>query len=302
MILLCFFPHTVIRYMPSPKNLLLSRWQEHRKRTFRLLPEWRLTSIEQARHYVNERGFIFFWPVKGVDLPSLWVATAGDRPVPNEHDDPGHITWDWKDQALGKRWWYYAKVLRRKATLISLEILPYFYALSENYGDMAHDHLEAYEAGRLTIAARNIYEALLREGALDSLSLRRASGLSRARDSEWQRALEDLQADFKILPVGIAQAGAWHYAFIYDLTLRHYPQLAALARPIGEAEARRRLLKVYLESVGAVPPTMAQKLFGWSPPIFQRTVRSLIEQGEICYALHPQRAEEWLALPSLGED
>ncbi|MBK9210977.1 MAG: hypothetical protein IPL71_22930 [Anaerolineales bacterium] len=43
--------------------------------------------------------FIYFWPIKGIDLPSLWTAVAGDRPVADKHDDPGHITWGWKDNA-----------------------------------------------------------------------------------------------------------------------------------------------------------------------------------------------------------
>jgi hypothetical protein len=36
--------------------------------------------------------------------------------VPNDHDDPGQITWRWKDDKLGKNIWYYGKILRRKAT------------------------------------------------------------------------------------------------------------------------------------------------------------------------------------------
>ena len=88
-----------------------------------------LATVEQAIKFVQERGFVFFWPIKGIDFPSLWTAVAGNRPVANEHDDPGHVTWGWKDQMLGKRQWYYAKMLRKKATLISLEVAPFFYAL-----------------------------------------------------------------------------------------------------------------------------------------------------------------------------
>ena len=124
---------------------------------------------------------MFFWPIKGIDLPSLWTAVAGDRPVPDKHDDPGHVTWGWKDDALPKRIWYYAKVLRRKATMISLETAPYFYALSENYGSFEEDHLVAYEQGHLTLAARNVYEALLTSGPLDSISLRKAGRMAGPR-------------------------------------------------------------------------------------------------------------------------
>jgi len=109
------------------------------------LPTRRLATVEQAIKFVQERGFVFFWPIKGIEFPSLWTAVAGDRPVANEHDDPGHVTWGWKDQMLGKREWYYAKMLRKKATLVSLEVAPYFYALTENYGDPEQDYLIQYE-------------------------------------------------------------------------------------------------------------------------------------------------------------
>ena len=101
----------------------------------------------QAVDFVNQRGFVYFWPIKGVTLPSLWAAVAGERPVPNEHDDPGHVTWGWKDELLGARRWYYAKVLRKKATFIALDVVPNFYALSENYGEPEQDYLLQYQEG-----------------------------------------------------------------------------------------------------------------------------------------------------------
>src|SRR3990172_5888240 len=113
----------------------------YRAGTFRLTPGMRLASRDEAVEYVKQRGFIYFWPIRGVLLPSLWVATAGDRPVADAHDDPGHITWRWKDSLLGSREWYYAKVLRRKATMISQSVAPYFYALSQNYGSPEDDYL-----------------------------------------------------------------------------------------------------------------------------------------------------------------
>ena len=107
----------------------LDRVQAYRRKTFHLPPARPLASQSQAQKFVDRRGFIFFWPIKGVELPSLWTAVAGDRPVADAHDDPGHVTWGWKDDALPKRIWYYAKVLQRKATVISLDTAPFFYAL-----------------------------------------------------------------------------------------------------------------------------------------------------------------------------
>lgn len=281
--------------------LHLMKLNTHRSQTFNLPPSKPLVSPSQALRFVNKRGFIFFWPISGVDLPSLWSAVAGNRPVADAHDDPAHITWRWKDNALGKKIWYYAKVLRRKATIISLEVAPYFYALSENYGAPAEDYLVAYEEGRLPQAAKQIYEALLKEGALNTIDLRRAAKLTRARESEFNKALEMLQADFKILPIGVAEAGAWKYSFIYEIVSRHYPDLPERARNIGEGAARAKLLELYFQSVGAARERDALKLFGWGKELVGRAVRGLIEKQLLIECEHPDFHETWLALPHLVE-
>jgi uncharacterized protein YcaQ len=219
--------------------------------------------------------------------------------VAEAHDDPGHVTWGWKDDALPKRIWYYAKVLRRKATVISLEAAPFFYALSQNFGSFTDDHLIAYEQGHLTLAARNIYDALLTAGPLDSIALRKAARMSGARDSEWNRALEDLQMDFKILPVAVAEAGSWRYAFVYDIAARHYPELPGKARSISESKARQTLLALYLESAGICREGDAKKLFGWSAELLARALAPLLREGQVVEAEHPGESGNWLALSAL---
>lgn len=284
--------------MPS---LDLDQLSLYRAKTFHLPPAPRISTPEAALDWVNQRGFVYFWPIKGIDLPSLWTTVAGDRPVADAHDDPGHITWGWKDSALGKRQWYYAKILRRKATIISLEIAPYFYALSDNYGSPEEDHIIAYQEGRLTLEAKQVYDAILDNGPLNTLDLRREARLaSKASDSVFNRALEVLQADFKILPVGVAEAGAWRYAFIYDLAARHYPDLPEKARAIGEAEARTRLLELYFASVGAAQLRDVTRLFGWGNELSLRALKRLINGGQVTGSV--QRADkpgEWYALTSL---
>ncbi|MFZ5919460.1 MAG: AlkZ-related protein [Chloroflexota bacterium] len=277
-------------------TLDLDQLKAYRAGTFGLLPSRRVSTPEEARAFVDERGFVFFWPISSVDFPSLWAAVAGDRPVPNEHDDPGHVTWRWKDDALDKRIWYYAKVLRRKATMISLEFAPYFYALSENYGSPEEDYLIAYREGRLPQSAKLVYEAILDKGPLNTIDLRREAKLVNARDAEFNKALELLQSDFKILPIGIAEAGAWRYAFIYEITARYYPELPEQARMIGEAQAREKLLDLYFKAVGAAQLRDANKLFRWGNTLTERTARRLAAQGKLAGGLaHPQFRGEWFS-------
>jgi hypothetical protein len=281
-------------------TLNLEKLKTHRAQTFNLPPHKALTSPSQALDFVNARGFIYFWPIKGLDYPSLWTAVAGDRPVPNKHDDPGHVTWGWKDDALDKRIWYYAKVLRRKATIISMDVAPFFYALTENYGDFKEDYLIPYEDGRLPQGAKQVYETILDNGPLHTIDLRRMARMSNAKDSEFNKALEVLQSDFKILPIGVAQAGSWKYAFIYEITARYYPDLPEQARYIGEAEAREKLLKLYFQSVGAAQMRDVNKMFRWGKVLTERAIKRLVAEGFLVGAVSREdKSGDWLVLADL---
>lgn len=285
----------------SMATIPLKHLQAWRAETYRSRPGLSLHTQEEAIDFVNERGFIYFWPIKDIELPSLWVAVAGDRPVAEAHDDPGHVTWGWKDALLGARRWYYAKVLRKRSTLISLGMAPYFYALTENYGSPEEDYLIQYEQGRLTQEAKQVFEALLREGPLDTVALRRAARLtSHESDSRFNSALADLQADFKILPVGVAEAGAWRYAFIYEIVPRHFPQLPEQARFIQETDARRRLAASYLGSVGACRLQDLVKLFGWTRAEAETALEGPVRRGElVAEAQIEGEAGDWYCLPEL---
>jgi hypothetical protein len=275
--------------------------KQYRTQTFRTTNGQRITTKEQAIKFVNDRGFVYFWPIKGVVLPSLWVAVAGDRPVANAHDDPGHVTWRWKDSLLGNNAWYYAKILRKKATMVSFEVVPYFYALSKNYGSLEDDYLTLYEQGRLTQEAKSVYETLLEKGALDTIELRRETHLtSKTSDSRFDRAMAELQSDFKILPVGVTQSGGWRYAFAYEIVQRHYPDMSQKAQNISESEARQKLSELYFCSVGAARSKDLVRLFRWSRIHVEQSVEELTKQGLIkrCFESENQ-PDEWFVLTEL---
>lgn len=259
-------------------------------------PGRHLKSLDEAVDYVKERGFVYFWPIKGINLPSLWTAVVGNRPVADAHDDPGHVTWGWKDQMLGGQAWYYAKVLRKKSTMISLDVAPYFYALTENYGSPEEDYLTTYEQGRMTQEARLVYEAILDEGPIDTVALRRKTHMtSKSSDSRFTRAMTALQADFKIIPVAVTESGAWRYAFAYDIVARQYPELPERARFISENQARTRLIDLYLRSVGAAQFRDIVKLFQWRSKAVEKALGDLAQDGLVNSGLRIEKLTgEWI--------
>ena len=260
---------------------------EVRQARYRRRMDLRVTTQEQAIEFVNDVGFCFLFPIQQVEMPSLWDAIAG-RVVKTYSSHSGYEierTWGWKDDSLNKKQWYYGKLIRHKATLVSLDFLPNFYALSENYGDYERDYLDEYREGRLSAEAKAIYEALLKNGALDAVRLRREAHLSSdANKARFEKALTELQIGLKVLPVGIAEAGAWRYAFIYEALPRWLPDVPERARDIGRGQARRAILDQYLRNVIATTLPIAARVFGWPLDETRRIAETLAQEGRVSLA------------------
>ena len=182
---------------------------------------------------------------------------------------------------LDKRQWYYGKLLRGKATIVSLKTIPYFYALSDRVGDL-DDYTLAYDEGNLTWEEKSIGDALLKHGALNTIELRRQSQLaSRSAKSRFERALSSLQRGLWVIPTGISEAGAWKYAFRYELFDRWLPNVVENARSISIAEAYKELTSHYLDSVGAADVKAIAKLFRWRSKDVRQALTSLADEQRV---------------------
>ncbi|HOG46141.1 MAG TPA: hypothetical protein PLJ35_16885 [Anaerolineae bacterium] len=251
-------------------------------------PELRLQTEEQALAFIDRVGFCFLFAAKGLAMPTLWEAICGAaRPVPQRHDDADlGRAWEWKDTLPSRKACFYGKLLRKTPTLIALPYLPHFYALSTNYGEL-DDYLEEYAEGRLSAEAKWVYEALLNGGPQSTTRLRKTAGLEgKANMLRFDRALAELQAGLKIVKVGISDANAWGYCYVYDLLLRQYPDVAAQARGIASVQAEDALALKYLESAVCVTAGELARLFGWEPWRIERLVARLAAAGAISSDVH----------------
>jgi hypothetical protein len=244
----------------TPEQVMNYRDQRYRRRK-----GLRLRNSRQALGFINDVGFCWLFPAKDAEMPTLWEAICGEsRPIPIQHDDQalGHA-WDWKDELPSRGLVFYGKLLRAKPTLVSLELLPDFYALSENYGDI-EDYLIEYQEGRLSDEARRVYEALLRHGAMPTSHLRRHAGLEgKSSALRFDRAIRELQLGLKIVKTGISDANSWGYCYVYDVLLRRFPELPARAGAIHSNDAMRVLLRTYLRNVGTASERSVARIFSW---------------------------------------
>lgn len=82
------------------------------------------------------------------------------------------------------------------------------------------------------------------------------------------------------MPVGVAEAGAWNYAFMYEIVQRHWPDLPARARAIRRSEARWALVSRYIDNVVAIDRGMVERVFhvmNWTKSEWEHTFDALLD-------------------------
>jgi hypothetical protein len=284
------------------RTFLAEQVQTARDRRYRRLPALRLADEQDAVQFLDDVGLCLLFSAKSIELPTLWGAICGgDRPVPLHHDDYElGLAWRWKDTIPARREVLYGKFLKNRPVFISLDLVPSFYALSDNYGE-PDDYLEAYRAGRMSDEARRVYEALLDRGPLSTSELRQAAGItSKGAGKYFDRAITELQMGFQIVKSGISDANRWKYCYVYDLFIRHFPEQVAEARQITQDAASLSILSRYLQAVLAARPADVGRLLGWDNWRLERAIRLATETGQLIAGVQVEGlAGEHLAHPTL---
>lgn len=247
-------------------TLSLVELEERRDRSYHRTADTRVHNEAQALAFVNEIGFCFLFHDQETEIPTFIGAISGcRRDYLNDHYDADiGRAWEWKDSLPVRGEIYYGKQLRSKPTLISLELLPCFYALTPNYGEL-DDYLQEYAEGTFTQDAKAVYEALLLHGAQPTTHLRRLAGLGGggAIARRFERAITELQVGMKIVKVGISDVSRWGYAYVYDVFLRRFPDVPAAARVFSRDRAMEIILLRHLQNVIAESEPGLKRLFRW---------------------------------------
>ncbi len=124
-----------------------------------------------------------------------------DSPVKWHTGDPETDPWEWRMRVLEERRDIaYSKLFFRTGGYIVKEWYPYFYAVRRQ----GETFDEAYENGTVSRTAKRIY-ALASDGPLAIHEIKRLGGFDRADNTEFERALVELQTGMFLTICGRAQ-------------------------------------------------------------------------------------------------
>ena len=250
---------------------------------------FRVRTQNQALRFIQTVGYCYAFTQGPGHLPSLFevLDTRSD-------DRRWEWAWEWKAALPSDKRAFYGRVLSRKPTFISMELLPHFFALSGNVGG-PDDSERLYEAGGLSALARRVYELIAASGPLTTRQIRAAIEPERKGSSgRLLRALADLQGLFLLARTGEVGDNPSNYAYVWDTFPRWLPAVVRQAERIAHRAAAATVLAQYVRIAGAPRPEDAARLFAWTPSVLEAAIRDLQAEDQLGIVRGPQ-GEERLA-------
>lgn len=271
----------------------LQRLQDRR---FRRVPPLRVKSERSALAFVNAVGFCSTFYRFSEGVACLWEAVVGRSnprwPRRSHHDVGIGLTWDLKDRLPARKRVYYGKLLKGRPLLVALDLVPAFYALIRGR-QRARDYRGEYEAGRLSLAAKRIMDAMLREHPQYTRELRANSFmLEPAMTREFERAMAELQQGLWV--VKIEERYEPTFSYRWDLLEAWLPEATVEGRRLSHAVAVERLLERYLAGAVFSTPALLARLFHLPAQEISRAVGALVKAGILADASVDGWPGRWL--------
>jgi hypothetical protein len=174
---------------------------------------------------------------------------------------------------------YYGKVLRGRPCLVALDVFPAFYALVRGR-QRARDYRMEYDAGRLTLSARRIMDALTTEHPQYTRGLRASCFMLEARQTrEFERAMAELQQGLWVVKTEERYEPSFSYR--WDLLEAWLPDAVAAGRRLSRANAARALIERYARAVVFTRPAILKRMFPIGDDEVAATVRTLAARGTL---------------------
>jgi hypothetical protein len=254
-----------------------------RAAAFRHHPSRRVRGAAAALAFVEAVGFCstFYRFPEGVAC--LWEAVVG-RPKPrwprrSHHDDGVGLTWQLKDDLPAAKRVYYGKLLRGRPLLVALDLFPAFYALVRGRQRARH-YLVEYQAGRMSLTAKRLMDALVREHPQYTRELRANTFLlDPGRTREFERAMAELQQGLWVVKSEERYEPTFSYR--WELVEAWLPDLVAEGRRLSRAVALDRLIARYVAGAVFASPRRLARLLGVSAAEVDSAVTRLTRAGAL---------------------
>ncbi len=205
-----------------------------------------LHTFEEACQLIKEIGIL---PLSSFipDHPSLDTITTKEQWYTGSDTDP----WLWRARFPGEKVAAYGKFMKKKSVLVSAEIFPLFKAAIGHKAVIE----ERYQAGLVTKAGIELYDAIKEEPGIETRALRVKVGMkSKELKKDFDNGLVELQSSADIVISGVKERlndlgenNGWN-STSYELAEHWMIHNGIPLSNIPVSEAKEQL-KTYLEKV-----------------------------------------------------
>jgi hypothetical protein len=268
--------------------------EQHRDRLYWRKPSLRVTTMEDALEFVETVHLAFAFQSRRSELPCLWHAACGERdpkmPHHTHHDPAIGLVWTAKDVLPAERKIYYGKALKKRPTMISLSLFPYFFSAAGHPDPQVY--LQSFGAEGMTPMARRVLEVLLDSPPLPTRILKdQAGGSGSRRRAEFDRAMAELQGLLLVCKVAETYDP---FTFVWGRVDRWLERHVEKARKISVQEGQREVLRRYFDRVIAARRAAVCRLFPWPEKALTERLDELLDQKILTDTVRVDDQSGWL--------
>ena len=241
-----------------------------------------LKTKRRVVNFINRVGFCLVFRAEGNEVPSLWQAVHGpdsEDGVRAQSEEPASaFLWEMKQVLPSERTVYYGKLLLHRPTMLSLDILPYFYALSGRTGER-NEYQRAALRGELSSMGRRIMDAFGGRSHLSTRQLRQA--LQRGGQlghAGFAQAMSELQSKMYIAK---SEEDRRPYSFTWSPVRVLFSAQVRKARHITAEQARRVILEQHFRNQLTCTVAGIRRVFRWSRQEVYQALGALLRRGVI---------------------
>jgi hypothetical protein len=242
-----------------------AQWvKEYRNKKWRIAEALNFRSESDAAKFINEVDICLLFGGKEIELPKWYTAASA-----------AVDWWTLKFTLEAKKKLYLSRVVKKKATLLSLDILPYFLTLYyASGGDEIYEEEHFY--GHLSAEAYRIAEYLDKHGVTPTDTLRKQLvPKGKQHTARFHKGILELQLKFKIAVAGFDNRG-WGVRKL-ELFTRWAPQsVLRKAEHLDKPTAMKEIMKRYIALAGATTESKISRLFSWEQNEVEQLTKQLI--------------------------
>src|SRR2546426_1157322 len=174
---------------------------------------------------------------------------------------------------------YYGKLLKGRPLLVALDVFPAFYGVTRGR-QRARDYRAEYDAGHLSLTARRLMDALVREHPQYTRGLRANTFmLDPGKTREFERAMAELQQGLWIVKTEERYEPTFSYR--WDLLEAWLPDAVAEGRRLGRARAIERLIERFVAGAVFTNERVLARLFRLPGAEVTSVLERLVRRGTL---------------------